>query len=52
MLPSEFWQMTTPEVMLHIEAKIPKSVGGISESELERMHKKRAELEAQGIEVL
>ena len=44
--------MTTPEVMLHIEAKIPSHVGGISESELERMHSKRAELEAQGIEVM
>jgi hypothetical protein len=49
---SEFWQMTAQEVMMHIEARIPKHVGGISESELERMHKKRAELEAQGIEVL
>jgi len=44
--------MTSQEVMLHIEARIPKHVGGISESELERMHNKRAELEAQGIEVM
>ena len=44
--------MTAQEVMLHIEALIPKQVGGISEAELERMHKKRAELEASGIEVM
>ncbi len=44
--------MGIQEIMLHIEALIPKHVGGISDRELERMHNKRAELEAQGIEVL
>ena len=44
--------MSMQEIMLHLEALVPKHVGGISERELERMHKKRAELEAQGIEVM
>ena len=52
MLPSEYWMMTPSEVLVLIEAKRPKHVGGIHEDDLERMHKKRAELEAQGIEVM
>lgn len=51
-LPSEFWKMTMGEIHTIIEAKRPKHVGGIHEDDLERMHSKRAELEAQGIEVL
>ena len=50
--PSEFWKMCPSETLILIEANRPKHVGGIHEDELERMHKKRAELEAQGIEVM
>jgi len=50
--PSEYWQMSPSEIQILIEAKRPKYVGGIHESDLESMYRRRQDLEEQGIKVM
>lgn len=50
--PSEYWRMTPAEVAAHIEVKRPKTIGGVHEDDIESMLRRRAELEAQGVNVL
>lgn len=51
-MPSEYWRMTFSEVNLILEAKRPKMIGGVHESEIEKLVERRERLIEQGIEVL
>ena len=50
--PSEYWKMTPYEISLVLEAKRPKTIGGIHEDDVADMLQRRAELEASGVKVL
>ena len=50
--PSEYWRMTPNEIALIIEAKRPKTVGGIPEDDFADMLNRRQELIEQGLDVL
>jgi len=50
--PSEYWKMTPAEVALILDAKRPKTIGGIHENDLSDMMQRRHELEESGVKVL
>jgi hypothetical protein len=50
--PSEYWKLSPVELMVILEDKRPKEIGGIHEDDYYRMIERRKELESQGIKVL
>lgn len=50
--PSEYWKMTPNEIQVLIEAKRPKTIGGIHEDDLEMLHHRRSYYEQQGYTVV
>jgi len=50
--PSDYWLMTPAEVNVIIEAKRPKTVGNVQESDFDRMMDRRQELINDGVDVL
>ena len=50
--PSEYWAMSPVEMMVILEDRRPKEIGGIHEDDYYRMIERRKELEAKGIKVL
>ena len=49
---SEYMDMTPIQVHIILESKRVKTVGGLHEDDIERIEKRRAKLEEQGVEVI
>ena len=50
--PSEYWQMSPSEAHLIIDAKRPKTIGGIQEDDLDNMMLRRQQLLDDGVKLL
>ena len=50
--PSEYRDMSPHEVMRIVEINRPKNIGSLHEDDYNRIEERRAELEAEGVNVL